>query len=102
MADLVVDLDGLSALAGALGRIGDRLDGARSELRGAADEMGDEQVSDALERFESRWRDGRKDIAENAEALTAMLTESVATYRRADSELSSAVQGAVGRSAVAG
>lgn len=101
MADLVVDLDGLSALAGALGRIGDRLDGARAELRGAADEMGDEQVAEALERFESRWRDGRKDISENAEALTAMLTESAATYRRADNELSSAVQDAVGRGAVA-
>lgn len=95
MADLVVDLDGLSALAAALRRIEARLEAARSELRGAAPDLGDEQVASALERFESRWRDGRKDIAENAEALTTMLGESVAAYRRADQQLAAAVEGAV-------
>ncbi len=101
MADLQVDLDGLSALASTLQRIGSRLDGARAELRSAGDDLGDEQVVSAVERFESRWRDGRQDIADNGEALSAMLTESVRTYRQADSELSRAVQGAVGRGAVA-
>jgi hypothetical protein len=87
VADLQVDLDGLAALAGTLGRIGERLEGARSELRGAGPELGDEQVVAALERFEQRWRDGRKDIRENGEALATMLTESVRTYRQVDSDL---------------
>ena len=100
MADLVVDLDGLSALAGTLRRIDSRLSSARTELRAAGPDVGDSQVADALERFESRWRDGRADIAENAEALATMLTESVSTYRRVDAELGSAVQGAVSRGAL--
>jgi hypothetical protein len=95
VADLVVDLDGLSALAGALQRIESRLASVRTELRGAGPELSDPQVADALERFESRWRDGRKDIADNAEALATMLSESVRTYRRVDAELGSAVSGAV-------
>lgn len=97
MGDLVVDLDGLSALDGALRRIEGRLESARTELRTAAPDLGDEQVADALEEFEARWRDGRKDIAQNAEALATMLSESVRTYRQADAELGAAIGGAVSR-----
>lgn len=100
MADLRVDLDGLSALAGTLQRIGSRLDSARAELRGAGDDLGDAQVVSALERFESRWREGRRDIADNGEALSTMLTESVRTYRQVDRELAQAVDGAVTRGTV--
>lgn len=95
MADLQVDLDGLSALAGTLGSIGDRLDGARSELSGAHDDLGDLQVVDALDRFEDRWRDGRREIRENGEALATMLTESVRTYRQVDADLASGIACAV-------
>lgn len=95
MADLVVDLDGMSSLASTLTRIGERLDAARSELRGASDELGDEQVVSALERFEHRWRDGREDIRENGEALATMLTESVRTYRQVDSDLAAGIRTSV-------
>lgn len=95
MADLQVDLGGLSALASTLTRIGDRLDRARSELSGAQGDLGDPQVAEALDRFEDRWRDGRREIRENGDALATMLTESVRTYRQVDSELASGIASAV-------
>lgn len=97
MGDLEVDLDGLSRLAAALDRIGDRLERARGELRGAQDALGDEQVVDGLERFEERWRDGRKDIRDNAETLARMLQESAAAYRRVDRDLTANLRAATGR-----
>ena len=88
---LEVDLLGLTRLATALDRIGDGLEAARGELRGFADSLGDEQVVDGVERFEDRWRDGRKEIRANAEALSLMLTESVGAYRQADTDLAASL-----------
>lgn len=95
MGDLEVDLDGLAGLAAALDRIGDRLERAKAELRGAEDALGDEQVVDGVERFEDRWRDGRKDIRENAEVLGRMLTDSAAAYRQVDSDLAAGLRTSV-------
>ena len=91
MADLEVDLQGLTRLASALDRISEGLEAAKGELRGFADSLGDEQVVDGIERFEDRWRDGRKDIRANADALSEMLTESVAAYRQVDRDLGSSL-----------
>lgn len=74
MGDLEVDLLGLSRLASALDRIGEGLEAARGESRGFVDSLGDEQVVDGVERFEDRWRDGRKEVRANAQALSTMLT----------------------------
>lgn len=68
-------------------RIVGRLAAARAERRGAVDDLGDADVVDGVERFEERWRDGRKDIKANADTLGQMLLESVRTYREADREL---------------
>ncbi len=87
MADLVVDLDGLDRLAGALERIQSQLARAKADLHAGSDVLGDSEVVDGLDRFEERWRDGRKSISENAETLHTMLTESVRTYTDADQQL---------------
>ncbi len=87
MGDLVVDLDGLSSLASTLRRINAGLERARGELRGHEDALGDEDVAEALDRFEDRWRDGRQEIRENGETLATMLSESVRAYRETDARL---------------
>lgn len=92
MPDLSVDLDGLSAFAGRLDRIGRALDGAEQVLRGADDDLGDGRVVEALHRFEDRWRDGRQKVQENAETLSTMVTESVAAYRGVDRDLAGQLQ----------
>lgn len=91
MPDLQVDLDGLSAFAARLDRIRSALENARDTLRGHDDALGDERVIDELARFEDRWRDGREKIVANAETLATMVTESVRTYREADTELAGAL-----------
>ncbi len=91
MGDLEVDLLGLSRLASALHRIADGLEVARGELRGFADSLGDEQVADGVERFEDRWRDGRKDLQEDAQTLSMMLTESVRAYHQVDQDLAASM-----------
>ena len=92
MADLEVDLDGLVSFAGTLDRVRGRLDGARAQLRGADDELGDAAVVEGLEHFEAHWRDGRESIATNAETLSTMVTDSVRTYRQVDDDLTAQLQ----------
>lgn len=87
MADLVVDLDGLERLVGALERIDGQLERARADLRSGVDVLGDDDVVEGLERFEQRWRDGREAIRENGATLRTMVSESVRTYRQTDSDL---------------
>lgn len=96
MPDLSVDLDGLAAFASRLDRICDALSDAERVLRGSDDALGDETVVEALHRFEDRWRDGREKIEDNAKTLATMVTESVATYRQADSDLAGSLSTARG------
>jgi hypothetical protein len=92
LPDLEVDLAGLDAFARRLDRICDALQGAENALRGHDDALGDGTVVSALDRFEDRWRDGREKIEENAATLSTMVTESVATYRKADNDLASSLR----------
>lgn len=87
-----MDLDGLSSFAGNLGRIRERLARAGDELRGHDDVLGHEGVADALEGFEDRWRDGREKIGSNCEALGSMVTQSVAGFRQADTDLAGSLR----------
>lgn len=88
MADrLTVDLDGLSQFAARLRRIQERLDEAKQELGEYGAALGDARVSSALDDFEQHWRDGRKKVSDNAEALSTMVGEAVKTYRATDDRL---------------
>jgi hypothetical protein len=93
MADrLVVDLDGLSALGGALGDICGQLDSAKAVLHGFDTAVGSSQVSDALHDFEGHWHDGRKHLTDNAKALGQMASDSVGAYRQADDRLAEGIR----------
>ena len=92
MPDLWVDLDGLSVFAGSLERIRARLAEARDDLRGQDDVLGHDRVVDELNRFEDRWRDGREKIEGNCEALGLMVTQSVAGFRQADTDLAGSLR----------
>ncbi|GAB7193594.1 hypothetical protein NUM3379_43040 [Kineococcus sp. NUM-3379] len=94
MADrLTVDLHGLDGLAQRLRRVKEDLDAARNNLSGQGEVLGHPRVTAALDEFEEHWRDGRKKVSENAEALATMVTEAVRAYRSADEQLGAAVGG---------
>jgi hypothetical protein len=84
---LIVDLDGLDGLAQRLRQIKDDLGAARRQFNGHGDAVGDSRVNLALEDFEEHWRDGRRKVSENVEALATMAAESVKAYRAVDREL---------------
>lgn len=92
MADLVVDVDGLEALADCLEGIRNRLAGDRRALDTARDEVGSGEVWAALDHFERRWGDGRKKIQGNAKNLTEMLRSSAKAYRQTDQQLADDLQ----------
>lgn len=92
MADLEVDLDGLDAFAGNLRSIRERLQDAKTDLRGHDDALGHEHVIDKLNRFEDRWRDGREKIESNCDVLGSMVSQSVATFRQTDTDLANSLE----------
>jgi hypothetical protein len=92
MGDLEVDLDGLSSFASGLDRIRARLDATGDFIGSYRDDVGSDKVAGALDDFEDHWDDGREKITSNAESLSSMVHESVDTYRKADTDLSDAIQ----------
>lgn len=86
------DLDGLSSLSRTLSRVADGLAAARSELRGADDVLGDQEVVEALEHFEEHWRDGREKIVDGARRISDMIGSSVQLYRELDEQGAAQVQ----------
>lgn len=92
MADLTVDLDGLTTFASELDRIRGSLDSAGATFGAQHGDLGSDTVSAALDDFSDHWHDGRKKVTDNAKSLSSMVHESVDTYRRTDSDLSTAIQ----------
>ena len=92
MPDLSVDVAGLRTLSGTLRSVRDALDATRSVVEAGRDEVGSDEVCDALDSFESNWDDGRSQINENMQAMTEILDESAAAYEQTDEELASGLR----------
>jgi hypothetical protein len=92
MPDLSVDVAGLRTLSGTLRSVRDALDATRSVVEAGRDEVGSDDVYDALDSFESNWDDGRGQINENMQAMTEILDESAAAYEQTDEELASGLR----------
>jgi hypothetical protein len=81
----------LAELAIAVGRILDQLQGTADLLHDYAPAMGSPVVTDALAHFVSGWRDGRKQICAEVDALSQMLAQAAAAYARTDGDLAAAI-----------
>jgi hypothetical protein len=91
MADLKVDVDGLSALGAMVTSIKDRLNGAAGQVDRAHGSMGSGTVCDALGHFEDHWEDGRKHLGDNADTMASMLSSAVDSFTKAENDLSTAL-----------
>lgn len=81
----------LRELAAEVAAIHARLDGTKAvatELSGA---FGSELVAAAFEHFVTGWRDGRRQIAREVDALSRMLDQSAHVYADTDSSLATAI-----------
>jgi hypothetical protein len=71
-------------------RIRDQLEGA-DLVHDCTPALGSDVVAAALQHFVSGWRDGRKQICAEVEALADMLRQAATTYAATDGELSDAI-----------
>lgn len=94
MADLVVDLQGLNALASQLKTVKDGLENTPDLVDSSRPSIGSGDVADAMDHFQGNWKDGRKKIASGVDSMTSMLTQSVEAYDKTDTDLGTQITGA--------
>lgn len=93
MADnLKVDLEGLEAFASQLTSIKERMNGTRSLFESYRGDLGSGEVAEALDGFESNWKDGRKQIDGHLESLAKMAETAVREIRKADQDLATELE----------
>lgn len=87
MPDLVVDLEGLDALVSELTTVKRGLANTPDQVDSSRPTIGSGEVCDAMDHFQSHWKDGRKHIGDNVDTMVSMLQESTKAYRKADEDL---------------
>lgn len=88
MADrLTVDLDGLEEFANQLDSIRTTMGDAHRWMREFDDDLGGRDVAKAIDKFESRWSDGRSQVDKNCEHLVKLTRQAVDNLRKTDEEL---------------
>lgn len=92
MADLTVDVDGLESLTSTIRDIQARLNDTKDLIDDTRGAIGSGTVCDALDHFQSHWKDGRKHINKNADTMASMLSDSVSAYRKTDEDLNNSLQ----------
>jgi hypothetical protein len=83
--------DDLIDLAGRITIVRNQLQNTGGLVDGVADAMGSAEVVAALDHFVSGWRDGRKEITQEVDALSRMLSQAATVYYDTDSSLASAI-----------
>ena len=94
MADLYVDVDALSELARHLSEVKAALQRANESVDRSPDLLGSERLADALGDFLNGWRDGRRHLVEEVDALLGRVRTAVETYLEQEAQLSKASGGA--------
>lgn len=84
---LAIPIDLLEDFAHRLGSIVTRLDDTKAVFRAFEEDMGDASVVEALDHFESHWKDGRGDIHKQLSGLEKMAGTVVREMRKVDTDL---------------
>jgi hypothetical protein len=82
----------LAALAAAVGRIRDQLEGTADLGEGVGPALGSDVVAGALHHFVTGWHDGRAQICADVGQLSDLLTQASRVYRETDGDLAAAMQ----------
>jgi hypothetical protein len=92
--DLYVDVDALSELTRHLSEVKAALQRANENVNRSAGTLGSERLADALGEFVDGWRDGRRHLIEEVDALLGRVRTAVETYLEQEAQLSRASRGA--------
>ncbi|MFN8053631.1 MAG: hypothetical protein U0Q22_19510 [Acidimicrobiales bacterium] len=84
MSDLRANYDRLDEMASQLSKIGDRLKAVDDKDDSSADDFGDGVLLAAVRKFVKGWRDGRTEITEGIDGLSANLKKAADAYRKYD------------------
>ncbi|WP_165987861.1 hypothetical protein [Streptomyces sp. YIM 98790] len=93
MSDLKVPFEMLENFGGEMQSIKNRMNGTGQDVENYEDDMGDDRVKKALEDFVDNWRDGRKEIEGQLEAIKEISDQVVDTFRTMDHDLESSLEG---------
>jgi uncharacterized protein YukE len=81
----------LRDLAGKVAAIHAQLDGVRAVAGDVSTAFGSDIVATAFEHFVTGWRDGRRQIAQEVDALSRMLEQAAQVYGDTDASLATAI-----------
>ena len=85
--DLALPLSELEGYGKQIRSIKSRLSHTKDMFESFADDIADGTVNDALDDFESNWKDGRGDISKQLDSLAGMADTVVREFRKLDVDL---------------
>lgn len=91
--ELYCDLDAMDELARQLDSISAALDDVGDRVDVYDARLGSSRIEEAVDRFVSGWRDGRKEIRSMVDASAANVRKAADTYRLTEGKLSAAARG---------
>ncbi|MEW6471966.1 MAG: hypothetical protein AB1679_06825 [Actinomycetota bacterium] len=94
--ELYCDLDAMEELARQLDTIGAALDDVDDKVDMYDARLGSPRIEEAVDRFVSGWRDGRKEIRNSVEACAANVRKAAETYRIVEGKLVAATGSTTG------
>ena len=81
----------LHELAGEVASLGARLDATRGLAADLSDAFGSDAVAAGFAHFVTGWRDGRRQIVQEVNALSRMLDQAAQVYDETDASLAAAI-----------
>ncbi|MEU6284132.1 hypothetical protein [Streptomyces sp. NPDC047028] len=85
--DLALPLSELEGYGKQIRSIKSRLNHTKNLFESYADDIADGTVNDALDDFESNWKDGRGDISKQLDSLAGMADTVVREFKKLDVDL---------------
>jgi hypothetical protein len=93
MTDLAVPIEMLEGFAGEVSSIRTRMNATGQTFENYEDDVGDDRVKSALESFVSNWKDGRKEIDGQLEAIKEITDTILQTFDELETDLEAGLEG---------
>jgi uncharacterized coiled-coil DUF342 family protein len=97
VADLVLNMDDLTALAEDLKTIKEELADADANASDAADATGHDDLRDKVNDFADKWRIKREEMLADVTTLSDMINQIVENFGQVDRDLAKALEDSAGK-----
>ena len=93
MSDLAVPISMLEGFSGEVNSVRTRMNATGQTFESYENDVGDDRVKSALESFVSNWKDGRKEIDGQLEAIKEITDLIVTTFEELEADLEAGLEG---------